>query len=171
MLLRGSARAVMLQYLIPATVRGSGVEHWARCAGGPPSWGNATGSAPPPWPAVNATMTPKAPYNSTGQSTIHTPAHIPAAGYSALHPYGHEMSVGVCLAWVTISLLHWRHHKLQWLHPAVFMHQWGLCCAGRSPTTTGDAAQQQLLSGILGALGLNGTAAPNGTSPAGSPSI
>ncbi|CAK0784006.1 hypothetical protein CVIRNUC_007209 [Coccomyxa viridis] len=87
--------------------RASGFTRPAVSTGGPPSWGNATGSAPPPWPAVNATMTPKAPYNSTG----------------------------------------------------------------RSPTTTGDAAQQQLLSGILGVLGLNGTAAPNSTSPAGSPSV
>ena len=60
---------------------------------------------------------------------------------------------------------------LQCLHFAAFLHYWGLCCAGRSPTATGDAAQQQLLSGILGVLGLNGTAAPNSTSPAGSPSV
>ena len=75
MLRRVDARAVMLQHLSRATVRGSGADHWAWRAGGPPSWGNATGSAPPPWPAVNATMTPKAPYNSTGQSPPHTCTH------------------------------------------------------------------------------------------------
>ena len=39
-----------------------------RCAGGAPSWGNATGAASPPLPAVNGTLTSKAPYNSTGRS-------------------------------------------------------------------------------------------------------
>ena len=34
--------------------------------GGPPAWGNATGTASPPLPAVNGTMTSKAPRSSQG---------------------------------------------------------------------------------------------------------
>ena len=56
----------------PISKRALSAELWGGCAGGPPSWGNATGLAPPPWPAVNGTMTPKAPYNSSGRSPPHT---------------------------------------------------------------------------------------------------
>ena len=36
-------------------------------AGGTPAWGNATGTASPPLPAVNGTLTSKAPRNSPGK--------------------------------------------------------------------------------------------------------
>lgn len=38
------------------------------CAGGAPSWGNASASAAPPLPAVNGPMTSKAPVTTTGDS-------------------------------------------------------------------------------------------------------